>query len=86
MNKEDLNSWRHNPTTVAVIKYLDDYAMELARNLATKDFGNLSASEVAREQAQIFGMCSAFSDIANLEFEDVDRFYNPEKEEKDEEV
>ncbi len=86
MNKEDLDGWRNHPVTQEVFKYLRDYANELAQDLATKNFGELPSDVVAREQAHTFGGCSVLNEIVNIDIEQIDNFYNTEREEEYEEI
>lgn len=86
MNKEDLAGWLNHHITREVFKYLDDYAAEEVKSFGTQDCKGLSSNDVSRLQAENFGLCVAVERIINISIEDVDAFYNPEKEDTDETV
>lgn len=84
MNAEDLDAWRANAVTKQVFQYMRDYANEIAKIQATTDHGDKPSDEVARIQAQTYGMCSVIEDLIGIDAEMVNNFY--EKEEENEEV
>ena len=85
MNKEDFNAWYGHPITGEVLKYLKDYARELAKIQATTDYGAQPSDVVARIQAQTYGMCSVLEDIADISLLDnINNFYDKDEVENEE--
>ena len=66
MKKDEYDSWRCHGITQDLFQYMRDYSAELAQNLVATDYGSRPSDEVARIQAQTYGMCSVLEDIINL--------------------
>ena len=80
MNEEDYSAWRGHPITREMFRYYKDYAAEIGRIHATEDYGGKSSDEVARIQAQTYGMCSVYEDLVELTADDINNFYKIEAE------
>jgi len=84
MNREDFSAWRNHPITEQVFKYLKEDAAELAKNLATTNFGNQPSDLVAREQAQTYGVCKTVEEVTDINlYESISNFYKPEEEDEE---
>lgn len=79
MNKEEFSSWKSSPTTKEIIRYLDELAMEFAKDLARADYGVNTTDYIARKQAHVSGFISAVEQLAKLEFGDIREFYGLEE-------
>lgn len=83
MNKEDYSAWRGHPITRKMFQYYDDFATEIGKIQATTDHGGKSSDEVARIQAQTYGMCSVYNDLIDLTADDINNFYKIEVEDEE---
>lgn len=69
--------------TRELFRYLNDYATELAKQHVMSSYTGLPSADVAREQAYAHGVCTAFNEIVEIEYDQIHNFYNSEKEEED---
>ena len=73
VSREQFQEWRHHPVTEAVNKYLRDFrALMMEQWAAGDDMG-----PVEQKQAQQLG------DLAELQYDALVEFYEPEKAEKE---
>lgn len=73
----ELLNWRKHPCSEKFFQYLTDFRQHNAdtiRNIL------LNGNEPDNETVKLVAMrCEVISDILDIEFEDIDRFYNPDK-------
>lgn len=77
ISSTELLNWRKHPCSEKFFQYLADFRQHNAdtiRNIL------LNGNEPDNETVKLVAMrCEVISDILDIEFEDIDRFYNPDK-------
>lgn len=76
---EDFASWRHNPVSKVVRKFLEDYADAIGKEALSRFIDGGSLTESAQQEMR--GRLLAARELAELSFESLASFYQEEKEE-----
>lgn len=81
MNEEMFQEWLENPATKHFLKYLEDKRKETGRVLG-EDIA-FGASYDENEGRRIAEECATLMYISDIDFEQIDSFYHPEKPEEE---
>jgi hypothetical protein len=79
MSPEQWAKWKNNPQTKKFFKYISDFRDQAAREVAAFIAEGISVSHETVEQATL--RCQIMKDLEELTCEDITQFYQPEKEE-----
>lgn len=83
LSPEELSAWRINPTTVKFFRFLRDYRIQLAENVAN---GLAQGNPIDKEHAdKVAMMCGLYYDLETIQISDIKNFYQSEKGESDNE-
>ncbi len=78
LSSEELSAWRSHPTTGKFFKFLRDYRVQLAEDVATQiSVGNHLDEE---HIGKIALTCGIYLDLEEISFEDIKNFYTTEPE------
>jgi len=78
MKKEDFDEWLENPITEEVFQYWRDSAIGEAEHLRDQLIDGVLLTYI--EQAKIATVHATLERITEIDFEDVDTFYNGDRE------
>lgn len=85
LTQDELESWKHNPITKKIKKYMIDYRESIIETWADGALLKDTAEAQLSLTAQSIATCRTLKDLVNLDYEDLAQFYGWELTLKEEE-
>lgn len=76
LTEGDFQVWKHHPVSKLYLKYLDDYAMLLGRELLDRWLAGHITLETEKE---LRGRILTLTDLVELQFTSIEKFYQTEE-------